>query len=155
MSQRSLLAKDWVFEVDATPSAAATWTRVRGLTTFEPEIKSKTEDDSDFDGDGWASEATTQRAWTLKIKGNRKRENQPGPFIPDAGQELLRKAGLIVGMEANLHVRWYRKDGAPDAYEGWGTVDYKGGGGKTTDLEPFDAEVIGQGKPVEITNPTA
>jgi hypothetical protein len=155
MALRSLLAKDWVVEVNTTPGAAPTWTKVRGLTSFELEIKTKTEDDSDFDGDGWSSDAVTQRTWTLKAKGNRKRDTASATFVPDPGQDFVRQAGLIVGVEANVEVRWYRRDGSPDAYQGWAAVDYKGGGGKTTDLEPFELELIGQGAPIEITNPAA
>ncbi|MEU5863500.1 hypothetical protein ABZ815_20185 [Nonomuraea sp. NPDC047529] len=155
MGWRSLLAKDWVVEVNTTPDASATWTKLRGLTSFEEEIKTKTEDDSDFDGDGWASEVATQRAWTLKCKGNRKRDDSAPTFVPDPGQDYVRRAGRVVGLSASVEVRWYRRDGAPDAYTGTATVDYKGSGGKTTDLEPFEIEFVGQSAPEEIPNPVA
>lgn len=153
MTLRSLLAKDWALEVNTGTSASPTWTPVKGLTEFTEDIKAKTEDDSDFDGDGWSSDVVTQRGWTLKAKGNRKRDTGSSSFVPDPGQEALRQAGRIVGLDANVECRWYRKDGAPDAYTGSAAVDYKGGGGKTTDLEPFEVELIGQGAPVEIANP--
>jgi hypothetical protein len=153
MTLRSLLAKDWVVQANTTPEAGPTWTNIRGLTSFEEEIKTKTEDDSDFDGDGWSSDVVTQRTWTLKAKGNRKRDTNSATFVADPGQDFVRQAGRIVGVEASVEVRWFRRDGAPDAYQGWAAVDYKGGGGKTTDLEPFELELIGQGTPVEITNP--
>ncbi len=155
MTLRSLLAKDWALEVNTGTSGAPTWTPVRGLTEFSEEIKTKTEDDSDFDGDGWSSDVVTQRGWTLKCKGNRKKDAASASFVPDPGQEFLRQAGLVVGTGANVEARWYRRDGSPDAFQGFAAVDYKGAGGKTTDLEPFEVELIGQGAPTPITNPAA
>lgn len=155
MTLRSLLAKDWVLEVNTGTTGVPAWTPIRGLTEFTEDIKSKTEDDSDFDGDGWSSDVVTQRGWTVKAKGNRKKDSDALTFTPDPGQEFLRQAGLVVGTGANVSARWYRRDGAPDAFEGNAAVDYKGAGGKTTDLEPFEVELIGQGAPVPITNPAA
>ncbi|MGW4639551.1 phage tail tube protein [Sphaerisporangium sp. NPDC004334] len=155
MSLRSLLAKDWTVEVNTGTPEAKVWTPIRGLTEFTEEIKTKTEDDSDFDNDGWSSDVAVQRGWTLKCKGNRKRVRENPTFTPDPGQEFVRQAGRVVGLEASIEVRWYRKDGSPDANEGFATVDYKGGGGKVTDLEPFELELIGQGKPEPIDNPVA
>lgn len=155
MTLRSLLAKDWVVEVNTGDTADPTWTPIKGLTEFSEEINTETEDDSDFDDDGWASQVVTQRGWTLTLNGNRKRDNEAVTFVPDPGQEYLRQAGHVVGPGANVHVRWYRRDGAPDAYEGRAAVEYKGAGGETTDLEPFEVELLGQGKPVEIDNPVA
>jgi hypothetical protein len=89
MSLRSLLAKDWVVEVGTSASSTPAWPPIRGLTSFEEEIKTKTEDDSDFDGDGWSSDAVTQRPWTLKCK----RDNSSATFVPDPGQDFVRRAG--------------------------------------------------------------
>ncbi|WP_171074366.1 phage tail tube protein [Nonomuraea basaltis] len=155
MALRSLLAKDWTLEVDTSSTTTPAWTTVRGLTKLEFSLDSETEDDSDFDSDGWASEVVTQRSWKLEIEGRRKRDTASATFVPDAGQEFLRAAGLVVGITANAHLRWYRKDGSPDAFEGVAAVQYKGAGGEVTDLEPFECELTGQGKPLAITNPVA
>ncbi|MBB4915097.1 phage tail tube protein [Streptosporangium saharense] len=155
MALRSLLAKDWILEVNTSSGASPTWTTVKGLTKLEFGLDSETEDDSDFDSDGWASEVVTQRKWKLEIEGRRKRDSASVSFVPDPGQEFLRQAGLVVGVTANVEVRWYRKDGSPDAFVGTAAVQYKGGGGEVTDLEPFEVELTGQGKPTAIENPTA
>ncbi|MFI6485154.1 phage tail tube protein [Nonomuraea sp. NPDC050663] len=155
MALRSMLAKDWTLEINTGTTASPTWTTVKGLTKMGFEIESETEDDSDFDSDGWGSDVVTQRKYKLTVEGRRKRDAASAGFVPDAGQEALRTAGLVVGLEASAEVRWYRKDGSPDAFTGTVAVQYKGGGGETTDLEPFEAELSGQGKPVAITNPAA
>jgi hypothetical protein len=152
---RSLLAKDWVLEINTGTLTVPAWTPVKGLTSLEFSLDAETEDDSDFDSDGWGSEVVTQRTWTLEIEGRRKRDAASASFVPDPGQEALRQAGLVVGLTANVHVRWYRRDGAPDAFEGTCAVQYGGGGGEVTDLEPFECELNGQGKPIAIENPAA
>ncbi|MEV4806762.1 phage tail tube protein [Nonomuraea sp. NPDC049421] len=156
MALRSLLAKDWVLEVNTSGTAETpVWTPVKGLTSMEFSLDAETEDDSDFDSNGWGSEVVTQRTWSLEIEGRRKRQTDSASFVADPGQEFLRQAGLVVGLTANVDVRWYRKDGAPDAFRGTAAVQYGGGGGEVTDLEPFEVELTGQGEPEQIENPVA
>lgn len=156
MSLRSMLAKDWVLEVDTRAPAAPApqWTRVNGLTSFSESSDDNTEDDGDFDSDGWGSSVVTQRTWTIEAEGKRKRTDAAA-FTPDPGQEFIRRAGRVVGFAANIHIRWYRRDGSPDAYEGTVTVSGFTKGGAVTDLEPFNFKLNGQGAPVEIPNPIA
>ncbi|GGK90216.1 hypothetical protein Ppa06_58260 [Planomonospora parontospora subsp. parontospora] len=155
MALRSLLAKDWTVEVNTGTQAVPVWTPIKGLTKFAETIESETQDDSDFDSNGWGSDVVTQRKFKLECEGRRKRDTGSPTFVPDPGQEAVRQAGRVVGVEANIEVRWYRKDGSPDAYQGFAAVDYKGGGGETTDLEPFAFDLLGQGEPTEIENPAA
>jgi hypothetical protein len=155
MATRSLLAKDWVLETDTRASGATApqWTRVNGMTSFTETTDDNTEDDAAFEDDGWGSSVVTQRTWSVEAEGRRKRTDA-AVFTPDPGQEAIRKAGRVVGFAANVRVRWYRRDGAPDAYEGTATVSGLTKGGSTTDLEPFNFTLNGQGAPVEIPNPT-
>lgn len=154
MATRSLLAKDWVLEADtrAPGATAPQWTRVNGMTSFTETTDDNTEDDAAFEDDGWGSSTITQRTWSIEAEGRRKRTDAQA-FTPDPGQEAIRKAGRLVGFAANIRVRWYRRDGAPDAYEGTANVSGLTKGGSTTDLEPFNFTLNGQGIPVEITNP--
>jgi hypothetical protein len=149
---RSLLAKDWRLEVDTGDQGTPEWTVVRGLTQMSESLDANDEDDSTFDGDGWSSSVVTQRTWSLECEGRRKRTDET-QFAPDPGQEHIRRAGRVVGIGADIAVRWYRRDGAPDAYEGRASVKLGGSGGSVTDLEPFNFTLSGQGAPVEIPNP--
>lgn len=153
MALRSLLAKDWILEVDTRASGATApeWTRVNGLTSLSESTDDNTEDD-DTDDEGWGSSVVTQRTWSLEAEGRRKRTDATA-FTPDPGQEAIRKASRVVGFGANIRVRWYRRDGAPDAQEGTATVSGFTKGGSRTDLEPFNFTLNGQGAPVEITTP--
>jgi hypothetical protein len=154
MALRSLLAKDWILEVDTRAAGAAEpqWTRVNGLTSFAESTDDNTEEDASFEDDGWGSSVVTQRTWSIEAEGRRKRTDTQA-FTPDPGQEAIRKASRIVGFAANITVRWFRRDGAPDAFQGVATVSGFTRGGSTTDLEPLNFTLNGQGAPVEIANP--
>jgi hypothetical protein len=149
-----MLAKDWTLEVN-TATAGATapqWTRVNGLTKINEKTDDNTEDDSSFDGDGWGSDVVTQRKWSIEAEGRRKRTDST-TFAGDPGQEAIRTAARVVGFGAVVQVRWYRRDGAPDAYQGTATVSDFEKGGEVKDLEPFNFKLNGQGSPIEIPNP--
>ncbi len=155
MGLRSLLAKDWKLDVDTSVPGATdpVWTPVKGLTSFQETTDDNTEEDSDFDDEeGWGSEVVTERKWKIEAEGRRKRTDD-AVFTADPGQEAIRRAARKVGFGANIKVRWYRRDGAPDAYEGVCTVSEFTKGGSTTDLEPFNFTLLGQGAPLEIANP--
>ncbi|MFI6886754.1 phage tail tube protein [Streptosporangium canum] len=154
MGLRSLLAKDWILEVNTGSPETPTWIAVKGLTSFSETTDDNTEDDGDFESDGWGSTVVTQRTWSIEAEGRRKRSDAT-VFTPDPGQEKIRQAARVVGFNANIQVRWYRKDGAPDANQGVATVSEFTKGGAVTDLEPFNFTLLGQGKPVEIENPAA
>ncbi|MGI5293146.1 phage tail tube protein [Nonomuraea polychroma] len=156
MGLRSLLAKDWKLDVNTGPDVEAPiWTSVKGLTSFEETTDDNTEDDGDFDDEeGWGSSVVTSRTWQIEAEGRRKRTDDT-VFTADPGQEAIRQAARKVGFGANIKVRWYRRDGAPDAYEGVCTVSEYTKGGSVTDLEPFNFTLLGQGAPVEIANPVA
>jgi hypothetical protein len=153
MALRSLLARDWILDVD-TRAAGATvpqWTRVNGLTSITESTEDNTEDD-DSDDAGWGSSVVTQRTWAIEAEGRRKRTDATA-FTGDPGQEAIRKASRVVGIGATVRVRWYRRDGAPDAQEGTASVTGFTKGGARTDLEPFNFTLSGQGAPADIPSP--
>lgn len=155
MGLRSLLAKDWRLEVDTSDPGAAqeVWTPVRGLSKFEETTDDNVEDDGDFDDEeGWGSDVVTERKWKIEAEGRRKRTDAV-IFTADPGQEAIRKAARKVGYGAYIRVRWYRRDGAPDAYKGTCQVSEFTKGGEKTDLEPFSFTLLGSHAAIEIPNP--
>jgi hypothetical protein len=156
----STLARKFRVEVDtATVAPGATeapdpvWTQVRGLTGVKPTMDNTTEDDSDFDSGDWGSDVKTQIKWGLELDMARKRGVYTKNYDP--GQELLRGLGEETGPEATVHVRWYDRDGGPEAYEGYATVQWEDGDGGPTDLSSASATLAGQGRRNRIENPAA
>ncbi|MEV0236872.1 hypothetical protein [Nonomuraea sp. NPDC050786] len=155
MGLRSMLAKDWKLDVNTAGVGAPTpaWTPVRGLSKFEKTTDDNVEDDGDFDDEaGYGADVITERKWKIEAEGRRKR-NDGGVFVPDTGQEYIRKAARRVGYAANIEVRWYRRDGSDEAYKGVCQVNEYTVGGEKTDLEPFSFTLLGQGEDEEIDNP--
>jgi len=146
MGTRSLLASAWRLDVNRGTTEDPDWTPVKGMASFKEAIESTMEDDSDFDDPEWGSEEVTQRKWKLETEGKRKRDDSSDEvFIPDPGQQFLLDAGNAVGVGSGVEIRYYRRDGSPDAWQGNVNVQYGGGGGATTVLEPFNVTLGGRG----------
>ncbi|MEW1843139.1 hypothetical protein AB0392_34805 [Nonomuraea angiospora] len=157
MTLVSMLAKHWRMDVNTAGIGAAVpaWTMVRALSKWEKTTDDNVEDDGDFDDEsGYGSDVITERKWKIEAEGKRKRQSTE-VFVPDAGQEYIRKAARKVGYAANIEVRWYRRDGSPEAYQGVCQVSEFTVGGEKTDLEPFSFTLLGSGEDVEIDNPLA
>lgn len=154
MAVRSLLAKDWQVDVDtASNPLAPTWVQIKGLKSMTESINETEQDDSDMDSGGYGSDLVTQRKVVLALTSARK-QVVGGSFTDDPGQAFVRAAGRLVGYPASIYIRYYRKDGAPDAYTGEVHVTgVGGGGGSVTDLESFSPSFKFHGQPTAITNP--
>lgn len=127
------------------------WVRVRAIAGLKPTIDSNMEDDSDYDGDGWGSETKTGMSWALELDLLRKigvvsRE-------PDPGQEIIRLAADQFGPDSVVHVRWFDRNGGPEAFEGYASVSWEPEGGGPTDLDKVSAKLSGQGARLAIENP--
>lgn len=152
MGTRSLLASAWRLDVNTGTPAVPVWTQVKGMSSLKETIDSTMEDDSDFDDPEWGSDEVTQRKWKIETEGKRKRDaDNDVTFIPDPGQEFVRQAGNRVGVGSGIEIRYYRRDGSPDAWQGHVNVQPGGGGGATTALEPFNFTLGGRGSRTELT----
>jgi len=154
MAVRSMLAKDWQVDVDtASNPPAPTWVQIRGLKSMQEQLSETEMDDSDFDSGGYGSDIVTQRKVVLVLTSSRKQVVGAG-FADDPGQSFVRNSGRVVGYSASIFARYYRKDGAPDAYYGeCHVVGVGGGGGNVTDLEGFSPSLKFHGQPASILNP--
>lgn len=149
----STLARKWLLEVNASTTATPDWVQVRGISDFSTSVDSNTEDDSDYDSDGWASTTKTQMSWSLDVTVMRKIGFTSKAY--DEGQEILRAAADNFGVDGSVQVRWYDREGGPEAYTGTGSVSYAPQGGKTTDLDSAKITIDGQGARKAVANPNA
>ncbi len=129
------------------------WLQVRALKEFTPGLDTNLEDDSDYDSDGWSSSTKTQLGWKIDAKLMRKIGIESGD--PDPGQEILRLAAESFGTAGIVHVRWYDRDGGPEAYSGYAEVSWSPDGGDTTALASVSVTLTGKGPRTPITNPAA
>lgn len=149
----STQASKWTLEVNASTTATPDWVQVRAITDMSTSVDSNTEDDSDYDSDGWASTTKTQMSWSIDCTVFRKIGFTSKSY--DEGQEILRAAADNFGVDGSVQVRWYDRTGGPEAYTGTGSVSYAPQGGKTTDLDSAKITIDGQGARTAIANPNA
>lgn len=153
----STLNRKWRLDVDTTPDAQVpTWIGVFGVKEFTPSLAQTTQDDSDFDSDGYGSDEITQLKWSNAVKVGRKtRADAPDEYDP--GQEAIRLAGQEVGQANRVHVRFYEDNGPTgpmvEAYEGHASVSWNPDGGDTTALSTVAFTLNGKGKRLEIEHP--
>ncbi|TYK47154.1 phage tail tube protein [Actinomadura decatromicini] len=131
----------------------ADWTNVRAMADFKPPVEPNMETDSDYDGEGWASETKTELKWSVEAKLIRKIGVTSG--IYDPGQEILRAASTKFGQDGLVEVRWYDRNGGPEAYQGFVNVSWEPDGGDTKALDMVTAKLSGSGKRNDIVNPAA
>ncbi len=141
------------FKVDVRAVGDTVWTALRGVNSLTPGIDTTTQDDSDFDSDGWASTVKTMLGWNLAAGLIRKYGTLTEAYDP--GQEILRNASDKFGTGGLVEVRWYDREGGDEAYQGTASVQWEPAGGDTTALDIVNVTLLGQGKRFDITNPAA
>lgn len=146
-------AVDITADKTGTLTSGSSWVQVRAITEMTAGIDSNLEDDADYDNDGWTSQTKTAQGWSLSMTIARKVGFLTRGY--DAGQERIRQAADGFGPDATVHVRWYDRDGGPEAYEGYGTVSWEPQGGGVTALDTTNVTITGQGARLSIDNPVA
>lgn len=146
----SYLARKWRCDVNTGTTASPVWVQVKGVTNFTPGLTPTTQDSSDYDTDGWGQDEKTMLKWNLAISLLRKGVDEG---TPDPGQEALRVKSDQFGTAGTAHVRWYDRNGGPEAYEGFGNVSWEPGGGDASALEPVTVNITGKGTRTDIVNP--
>lgn len=101
------------FRLDATSDLTLTsgWTQVKALTDFNPEVTPSNEDATTYETEGVSAvEPTLQDA---TVTATFLRQTVAGVYDP--GQELVRACVGQFGTAARIGIRWYDKNGGPEA----------------------------------------
>lgn len=136
------------FKVDVSTDGTS-WIPVKGINDLNPPVSPTLVAADDYDSDGWNSFEKTMQSWILTIKALRK--TVAGVF--DSGQELIRAAQLQFGDEARVYVRWYDRNGAPEAYSGVALVGWAPSKTGVADLDEVTITLTGDGVLTSISNP--
>lgn len=136
--------------LDVTTDGGITYFKVRGIKTMKPVINPTTEDDTDFDSGNWGSDLKTLLKWQLDMDVKRGLGVVTGTYDP--GQEVLRAASENMGVAGVVQVRWFDRNGGPEAYTGFAQVTWSpNGGGAVGDV--VSVSLLGQGTRTTIANP--
>jgi hypothetical protein len=136
------------FKVDVSADNT-TWLPFKGINDLNPPVSPTLVAADDYDSNGWNQFEKTMQSWILTIKALRK--TVAGAFDP--GQELVRAAQLQVGDAARVYVRWYDRNGAPEAFSGRAIVGWAPSKTGVADLDEVTVTLTGDGILSPITNP--
>lgn len=139
----------WRVDVDTSATETPSWTQVRAANNISPTVNSTVQDATDYDSEGWGSDAVTLRKWQIGL-GLLRKAAADGSYDP--GQEALRSASESLDL---VHLRWYdRSSSEGEAYEGSALVQWAPAGGDAAGLQTVNVTLLGQGARTSITNPT-
>ncbi|WP_350347261.1 IPT/TIG domain-containing protein [Agromyces sp. G08B096] len=136
------------FKVDVSTDGT-TWLTLKGINDLNPAISPTLVGADDYDSNGFASFEKTLQGWVLTAKALRK--TNAGVFDP--AQELVRGRQLSFGDTARVYVRWYDRNGAPEAYQGLAIVGWAPSKTGVADLDEVTITLTGDGILTQIANP--
>lgn len=137
------------FKVDVSTDNA-TWVSLKGINDLNPAISNTTVSADDYDSNGFNAIEKTAISWVLTIKAFRKVGTG---YTFDPGQELVRAAQLQFGAAARVYVRWYDRNGGPEAFSGFAVVGYSASQTGVDALDEVTITLTGDGVLAAISNP--
>lgn len=147
------LARRWKLEVNLGTAEVEDWQPMVGITEFQPTFPPNVEEATTYDSDGWAENEKTGQAWEVAMTFNRKINDQTKIF--NDVHEALRLASFASGSASKVPVRFFDRNGLPEAYQGQTIVEWEDQGGESTALGQVSATLTGDGPLSLIENPVA
>ncbi|MGD3112633.1 phage tail tube protein [Streptomyces sp. YGL11-2] len=147
------LARRYRLELDTSKDGTPAWAVIPGITEFTPKVEPTQQDVTTYDAEGWSEQAVTMLAWSVEVTLAHRAHPVTGVF--NAAQEALRKASMSFGAASYVRVRYYDRNGAPDAQEGTALVTWEPEGGGPDEVDTIKVTLTGSGPLTEITNPAA
>lgn len=146
------LARKFGVQVTSDLTLAGGWVNLNGIADLDPEIAANLEDASAYDTTGWSTSEITMQSWTLSATVFRR---YAAGNVYDAGQELVRAAVGQFATSARVGVRWFDKNGGPEAYSGVAVVSWKRSNTAVKNVEQAQITFTGTDIPLNlnISNP--
>jgi len=154
MTDVSALARKYAIDVNSGTSGSPVWVRVGGVQEFNDPLNPHLEDDTVYDDEGWGGQTKTLLNWQIVMKVIRRHDPADATDY-DPGQEIFRERSTLFGSAGTVDVRWYDRNGGPEAYRGTAEVTWQRAGGPSTALDVVTITLDGKGVRSDITNPTA
>lgn len=154
-TETTALVRRWRLQIDMSEAVdGSDWQTIFGVNDFTPPMPDPNiEDSSDYESEGWNDNEKTAQGWEMSLTINRKTNDQVKVFHPT--HEKLRAAAFGFGSNSRAHLRWFDRNGLPEAYEGTGIVQWENSGGEHTDLDQPELTITGKGALLLIDNPVA
>ncbi|MEU6342223.1 hypothetical protein ABZ883_14925 [Streptomyces sp. NPDC046977] len=142
------LARRWRLDVNM---GSPDYQLCPAITNFQWEAPPNIEDSSTYDDEGWSDSEKTGQSWSATATFNRKASPDSTTYSPV--HEALRQAAFGWGDDAKVDVRFYDRNGLPEAYQGYALVTWAPSGGERTALDQVEVTLTGKGPLTPITNP--
>jgi len=136
-------------DVTADLTLAAGWLQLNGIYSLKPDVTPKTIDTSAYDTNGWDSNEVISNGWAVTTDFWRR--TVAGVYDP--GQELVRARVAGTGDGARCGVRWYDKNGGPEASQGVALVKWSRAKDGVADGDASSIVLTGDGVLSTISNP--
>jgi hypothetical protein len=143
------LARKFRVDVTADLILAGGWIQLNGIFSFKPDVTPKTIDTSAYDTDGWDANEVIGNGWA--VTADFWRRTAAGVYDP--GQELVRARVGQTGDGARLGVRWYDKQGGPEAGQGVALAAWARSKDGVADGDSASIVLTGDGVLTVIANP--
>lgn len=143
------LARKFRVDITSDLTLAGGWTELKGISALKPTVDGNTVETSAYDTDGWDSFEITGNAWGVTATVFRR--TLAG--IYDPGQEIARATTGQFGDSARVGIRWYDKNGGPEAYQGVAIVKWERANDGVKDVDAATITFMGDGARLSIANP--
>lgn len=143
------LARKFRVDVTADLTLAGGFLQLNGIYTLKPSVDPKMIDTSAYDTNGWDSNEVISNGFA--VTAGFWRRTTAGVYDP--GQELLRARVGQFGDSARCGVRWYDKNGGPEAYQGVTLVKWERAQDGVADADAATVSLTGDGVLSTIANP--
>jgi hypothetical protein len=108
------LARKFRVDVTSDLTLASGWLQLNGVDDWNDSITPNIEETSAYDTTGWKTNEVTMQDWSATASIFRRIV----AGVYDPAQELVRACRGQFGTAARIGLRWYDKNGGPEAYSG-------------------------------------
>ena len=143
------LARKFRIDVTSDLTLAGGWLQLNGIYSFKPDVTPKTIDTSAYDTDGWDANEVISNGWA--VTADFWRRTAAGVYDP--GQELVRACVGQTGDASRCGVRYYDKNGGPEAAKGVALAKWARAKDGVADGDASSIVLTGDGPLTVITNP--
>jgi hypothetical protein len=145
------LARRWKCDLNLGTDLVPDWQPLIAVTEFQPTFPPNIEEATTYDSEGWAENEKTLQSWEVAATFNRRINDQTLVF--NDAHEALRTTAFASGSASKIGVRFYDRNGLPEAYQGKALVEWEDQGGEATALGQVSVTLTGDGALSMIDNP--
>ena len=145
------LARRYRTQINLGTTAAPDWQTVLGVVDFKPAVDPVIQKDSDYESGGWRGNTKTAQGWMVELKISHKYD--PDTLLYHPTHTALKDASEAFGTGSRVEIRYFDRDGKPDARQGTAVVTWKPDGGDDEQLDRVTVTLTGDGQLTSITNP--